>query len=188
MKKGIGQKLASSKGAKKILNKEATDLLSSLNKVVAAYGGQKKADEIEKGLIRILTKMYFAISNKQVEYSEFLKADRPLREAFKIVSLIWGGRLKKIEKGKDPKVVVNEAFQNVQKFWKEVENVLVKGLTPVVKPKNIQLIRETLTFLRDPEFIKFVAKNEDLEEARLELEMSMDGYCSIELSDNIAFD
>ena len=185
MKKGLGQKLATSKGAKKILNKEATDLLSSLHKVVTSYSNAKKADEIEKGLIRILTKMYFAIDNKQVAYEDFLKADRPLREAFKIVSLIWGGRLRKVEKGKDPKEVIQEAFSNVQKYWKEVESVLVKGLTPIVKPKNLQLIRETLTYLRDPEFIKYVAKNEDLEEARLELEMAMDGTSSFFFSKKI---
>ena len=89
MKKGIGQKLATSKGAKKVLNKEALELLNSLHKVVEAYAGTKKADEIEASLIRILTKMYFAISNKQVTSQEFLKADRPLREAFKIVSNIF---------------------------------------------------------------------------------------------------
>eukprot|EP01091_Cochliopodium_minus_P000461 TRINITY_DN1042_c0_g1_i1.p1 TRINITY_DN1042_c0_g1~~TRINITY_DN1042_c0_g1_i1.p1 ORF type:complete len:397 (-),score=136.57 TRINITY_DN1042_c0_g1_i1:144-1334(-) len=187
MKKGIGQKLATSKSAKKILNKEATDLLSSLHKVVTAHSGIKKADDIEKGILRILTKMYFAISNKQVAYEEFLKADKPLREAFKIVSLIWGGRLR-VEKGKDPKIFIQEFFQNVQKYWKEVENVIIKNLTPIVKTKNLQLIRDTLTFLRDPEFIRFVAKSDELEDARLELEMSMDGYCSIELSEGITFD
>jgi hypothetical protein len=91
MKKGVAQKIATSKGgksaAKKVLSPEVMGLLSALKQTVELYAGKQQAEELENAMIRIITKLYFAVDTKQVPIRDLLPADKYLREALKQLSL-----------------------------------------------------------------------------------------------------
>jgi len=183
IKKGLAQKIGTSKGGKKMVknlfNSEVMELLSSLNKVITAYSTPKKAEEIENNIIKIITKIYFLIEGEKVGLEEFLKADKPLRQGLKTLSNAWGNwnANRRQKKG-----WLETAFAAVNKNFKEVEKVLVRLTTPFLRPKNIVRIQYTLAFLSNMEFLKFVAKNDKLEDDRLELELAMDNYTAIEIN------
>jgi hypothetical protein len=49
---------------------------------------------MENNMIRIITKLYFAVDTKQVPIRDLVPADKFLREALKYLSLVWGGRFR----------------------------------------------------------------------------------------------
>lgn len=61
MKKGVAQKIATSKGgksaAKKVLNAEVMGLLNALKITIECYAGKERAEEMENNMIRIITKV-----------------------------------------------------------------------------------------------------------------------------------
>ncbi len=50
---------------------------------IECYAGKQRAEEMENNMIRIITKLYFAVDTKQVAIKDLLPADRYLREALK---------------------------------------------------------------------------------------------------------
>lgn len=184
MKKGIAQSVATSKGgksaAKKVLSPEVMALLGALKQTFELYAGKQQAEEMENAMIRIITKLYFAVDTKQVPIRDLMPADKHLREALKQISLVWGGRFRNaLTRGQPPKE--KEALNKVTENMEEVEKILVKSLQGVLQPKNIALIRSTLAFLKDHKYLTFVIEDERLEDPRTDLEAAIDSYNSIEI-------
>lgn len=184
MKKGVAQKLATSKGgksaAKKVLNAEVMALLNALKTTIECYAGKERAEEMENNMIRIITKLYFAVDTKQVPIRDLVPADKFLREALKNVSLVWGGRFRSaLTRGQPPKE--KEAIEKIVLNMNKIEDILVKALSNVLQPKNIALIRSTLGFVKDPKYLTFVVEDPRLEQPRCDLEFAIDQYNAIEL-------
>ncbi len=137
MKKGMAQKIATSKGgksaAKKVMSPEVMGLLAALKQTFELYAGKQQAEELENAMIRIITKLYFAVDTKQVRNAgvcivssdaskvairDLLPADKYLREALKQISLVWGGRFRNaLTRGQPPKE--KEALNKVRKKREE---------------------------------------------------------------------
>merc|ERR1712000_151293 len=184
MKKGLAQKVATSKGgksaAKKVLSPEVMGLLSALKQTFELYAGKQQAEELENAMIKIITKLYFAVDTKQVPIRDLLPADKYLREALKQISLVWGGRFRNaLTRGQPPKE--KEALIKVTENMEKIEVLLLKRLATVPQPKSISLIRSTLSFLKDHKYLTFVIEDDRLEEPRCELEQAIDQYNSIEI-------
>ena len=184
MKKGLAQKVATSKGgksaAKKVLPPEAMALLTALKTTIEAFAGKEQAEELENAMIKIITKLYFAVDTKQVRITDLKPADQYLREALKNVSLVWGGRFRNaLTRGQPPKE--KEALDKVSTCMDKIEVLLIKQLGNVLQPKSISLIRSTLKFLKDQKYLTYVIEEEELEQPREALESAIDAYCSIEI-------
>lgn len=172
MKKGMAQKIATSKGgksaAKKVLNAEVMGLLNALKKTIECYAGKERAEEMENNMIRVITKLYFAVDQKQVSIHDLLPADKFLREALKYVSLVWGGRYRNaLTRGQPP--AEKEALDKVVANMNKIEDLLIKSLSNVLQPKNIALIRATIAFFKDQKYLTFVVEDARLEEPRSKL-------------------
>jgi hypothetical protein len=103
-----------------------------------------------------------------------------LREALKQLSLVWGGRFRTaLTRGQPPKE--KEALNKVTENMDKIEALLLKSLTNVLQPKNIALIRSTLTFLKDHKYLTFVIEDERLEQPRTDLEAAIDQYNAVEI-------
>jgi hypothetical protein len=184
MKKGMAQKIATSKGgksaAKKVLSPEVMGLLAALKQTFELYAGKQQAEELENAMIRIITKLYFAVDTKQVAIRDLLPADKYLREALKQISLVWGGRFRNaLTRQQPPKE--KEALNKVSENMEKIEVLLLKSLSNVLQPKNIALIRSTLAFLKDHKYLTFVIEDARLEEPRSDLEAAIDQYNAVEL-------
>lgn len=169
MKKGMAQKIATSKGgksaAKKVLNAEVMGLLSALKTTIEAYAGKERAEEMENNMIRVITKLYFAVDQKQVSIHDLLPADKYLREALKHLSLVWGGRYRNaLTRGQPP--AEREALTKVVTAMTKIEDLLIKSLSNILQPKNIALIRSTIAFFKDYKYLTFVIDDDRLEEPR----------------------
>lgn len=46
------------------------------SKFIKRYAGKEQAEELENSMIRIITKLYFAVDTKQVPIRELLPADK----------------------------------------------------------------------------------------------------------------
>ena len=163
-----------------MLSPEVMGLLAALKQTFELYAGKQQAEELENAMIRIITKLYFAVDTKQVPIRELMPADKYLREALKHISLVWGGRYRNaLTRGQPPKE--KEALDKVTANMEEIERILVKTLQGHLQPKNIALIRSTLAFLKDHKYLTFVIEDPRLEEPRYELEAAIDSYNSIEI-------
>jgi hypothetical protein len=96
-----------------------------------------------------------------------------LREALKQLSLVWGGRFRNaLTRGQPPKE--KEALNKVSENMDKIEALLLKSLSNVLQPKNIALIRSTLSFFKDHKYLTFVIEDERLEQPRSDLEAAID--------------
>jgi len=78
---------------KSIVNEETTTLLVSLKRIVKAEAGAaKKADDLERNILKITVKVYMLIEARVLNAEEFLPADKPVREAFELLVRIYNGR------------------------------------------------------------------------------------------------
>jgi hypothetical protein len=70
MKKRVAGNAATSplgkKVVKSIINEETSALLNALKRIIKKVSGQKKADEIEKNIIKIAIKSFMLVENKKI--------------------------------------------------------------------------------------------------------------------------
>jgi len=99
---------------KAIVNEETRTLLDALKRIVKSESGSvKKADDLEKNIIRIAVKSFLLVENKQLQADDFLVADKPLREAFELMVKVFNGR-KRVKPEK-----IEEALKKVEILLKK---------------------------------------------------------------------
>lgn len=160
-KKNLASKTASSPIGKKVmkalLNEETTTLINSLKRIVRKESGQKKADEIEKNIIKIAVKSYLLVENKTLKGEAFLVADKPLRDAFELMAKIFNGR----HRVKSDKIA--EACDRVVEHFKKAEEVITNLLAPHLKAKNMIRITQTFSAIANRDFLSKVYQDDELE-------------------------
>jgi len=146
MKKNIAGHVMTSSIGKKIIPPQARGLLKGLRNIIAKVINPKKAEEVEKGIIKLVVKAKICIDDKKVTEEEFLQADAPLRKAFNIVVDLYdyfGEPLS--EKSK-------MSFQVAAGHMKEVGTILTNLMKPHVQPKNLQRLIDIFDVLGSVDF------------------------------------
>mmetsp|Transcript_29357 Transcript_29357/g.32621 ORF Transcript_29357/g.32621 Transcript_29357/m.32621 type:complete len:339 (+) Transcript_29357:256-1272(+) len=173
-KKAVATKLSTSKVGKgvikKVINDETAALLVSIRRIIKKTSGPKKADEIEKNIIKLAVKSYLLIDRKKLQGDEFLVADKPLREAFELLIKCFNGRGRV-----DPKVLQG-AFVRVEEMLKNAETVITNLLAPHLTPKNMFRISSTFGHLAHNDFLNQVFRDDTLEEDLEKLIDAMEYY------------
>jgi len=122
LKKAAAGKIAVSgvgkKAMKTAINEETKMLIDALKTIVCKVHDQRKADEIEEHLIKIILKCFLLERNGDVTMEDFLKADAPLREAFELLIHMRDCR---------HRMSAERASENLRKVHlliKQVENII----------------------------------------------------------------
>jgi len=154
---------------KAIINEETTTLLTALKNIVGKED-QKRAEDLEKNIIKIAVKAYLLIERNKLDGEEFLKADRPLRAAFEQLARCYNGRNR----------VQNDAFMEalvrVESMLREAEEIITNLLAPHLTAKNLFRISSAFGTLADAKFLSRVFSDESLEEELEKLIDAMEYY------------
>jgi len=143
---------------KAIVNEETTTLLNALKRIVKSESGSaKKAEDLEKNIIKIAVKAFLLIENKVLTADDFLVADKPLREAFELMVKVFNGR----GRVKDDKI--SSALTKVEELLKKAEEVITNLLAPHLTSKNMLRISSTFGCIANEAFLNAVFRNESLE-------------------------
>eukprot|EP01121_Diplochlamys_sp_Union-15-3_P001550 TRINITY_DN1133_c0_g1_i1.p1 TRINITY_DN1133_c0_g1~~TRINITY_DN1133_c0_g1_i1.p1 ORF type:complete len:335 (-),score=73.77 TRINITY_DN1133_c0_g1_i1:34-1038(-) len=144
---GIGKSVI-----KKVINDETAALLISIRKIVKKEANAKKADELEKNIIKLAVKAYLLIDRNKLKGDDFLIADGPLRAAFELLIKCFNGR------GRVEPKILSDAFKRVEGMLKKAETVITNLLAPHLTPKNMFRISSTFGYLANAEFLEKVFK------------------------------
>jgi len=161
-KKNIASKTATSALGKKVMktivNEETTALINSLKKIIRKESGNpKRADEVEKNIIKIAVKAYLLVDNGTLTADEFLVADKPLREAFELMIKIFNGR-NRVKKER-----ILEAIDKVVEHLKKAEEIVTNLLAPQLTSKNMIRISATFASIANRNFMEHVYADAELE-------------------------
>eukprot|EP01120_Amphizonella_sp_Union-15-10_P004837 TRINITY_DN1559_c0_g1_i3.p1 TRINITY_DN1559_c0_g1~~TRINITY_DN1559_c0_g1_i3.p1 ORF type:complete len:374 (+),score=129.04 TRINITY_DN1559_c0_g1_i3:90-1211(+) len=155
---------------KKVINDETAALLISIRKIVKKESNAKKADELEKNIIKLAVKSYLLIDKGKLRGDDFLIADSPLREAFELLIKCFNGR------GRVEPKVLSDAFRRVEGMLHRAETVITNLLAPFLTPKNMFRISSTFGYLGNAEFLEKVFKDQSLEDELEKLIDAMEYY------------
>jgi len=175
VKKRAASKTATSvlgkKVMKAIVNEETTTLLNALKRIVKSESGSsKKADDLEKNIIKIAVKSFLLIENKVLTADDFLVADKPLREAFELMVKVFNGR------GRVKEEKIKEALGKVEELLKKAEEVITNLLAPHLTAKNMLRISSAFGCIANADFLMTVFRNDLLEEDLDKLIDAMEYY------------
>jgi len=163
---GVGKKVM-----KAIVNDETTTLINALKALVTVESGSsKKADELEKNIIKIAVKAYILVDNKDLKGEQFLVADKPLRDAFNLLVKVFNGR------GRAKKERVVEALQRVEADLKKAEKVITDLLQPYLSGKNMFSLASIFSTVANLKFLETVFYNDSVESELEKLVDAMDYY------------
>jgi len=174
-KKRAASKTATSvlgkKVMKAIVNEETTTLLNALKRIVKSESNSaKKADDLEKNIIKIAVKSFLLIENKVLTADDFLVADKPLREAFELMVKVFNGR------GRVKEEKIKEALAKVEELLKKAEEVITNLLAPHLTAKNMLRISSAFGCIASADFLMVVFRNDQLEEDLDKLIDAMEYY------------
>jgi hypothetical protein len=175
VKKAAASKTANSAVGKKVMkaivNDETTTLINALKALVTVESGSpKKADEMEKNIIKIAVKAYILVDNKDIKGEQFLVADKPLRDAFNLLVKVFNGR------GRAKKERVIEALQRVEADLKKAEKVITELLQPYISAKNMFRLSTIFSTVANLKFLETVFYNDTVESELEKLVDAMDYY------------
>jgi len=143
---------------KAIVNEETTTLLNALeNMVKVESGSAKKAEELEKNIIKIAVKSFLLIENKVLTADDFLVADKPAREAFELMVKVFNGR------NRASSEKITEALKRVEEHLHKAEEVITNLLAPHLTPKNMLRISAAFGCLANEKFLNTVFRTAELE-------------------------
>jgi len=173
-KNKVVSKTATSTVGKKVMkafvNEETTGLLSALKAIIKKESDSKKADDLEKNIIKIAVKSYLLIEKGKLDGDEFLRIDKPLRNAFDQLSRCYVDRYKISHEN------FVEELKAVEQLLKEAEETLTNLLAPFLTPKNLFRISSVFGTLADYQFLETVFADETLEEELDKLINAMEYY------------
>jgi len=174
-KKAAASKTANSAVGKKVMkaivNDETTTLINALKALVTVESGSsKKADELEKNIIKIAVKAYILVDNKDIKGEQFLIADKPLRDAFNLLVKVFNGR------GRAKKERVVEALVRVEADLKKAEKVITELLQPYISAQNMFRLTSIFSTVANLKFLETVFYNDSVESELEKLVDAMDYY------------
>jgi len=125
---------------------------------------------MEKNIIKIAVKSYLLIEKKKLDPDEFLKADKPLRQAFELLCRCFNGR-HRVQSN-----VLYEALVRIEQSLREAEEILTNLLAPFLTSKNLFRISSTFGVLADAKFLSRVFSDQSYDEELEKLVDAMEYY------------
>eukprot|EP01130_Rhizamoeba_saxonica_P005459 TRINITY_DN2184_c0_g1_i1.p1 TRINITY_DN2184_c0_g1~~TRINITY_DN2184_c0_g1_i1.p1 ORF type:complete len:334 (+),score=90.03 TRINITY_DN2184_c0_g1_i1:378-1379(+) len=163
---GIGKKVM-----RVIVNEETTALLTALKKIVRKdSGSNRKAEELERNIIKIAVKAFILIDDKKISADAFLVADGPIRSAFELLIKCFNGR------NRVRQDVLVDALARAVDFLKESEEIIAGLLESHLTPKNVLRLSSAFSVLADTAFLERVFTDEELENELEQLIDAMEYY------------
>jgi len=173
-KNKVVSKTATSAVGKKVMkafvNEETTGLLTALKAIIKKEYDVRKADDLEKNIIKIAVKSYLLIEKGKLDGDEFLRIDKPLRNAFDQLSRCYTDRYKISHEN------FVEELKAVERLLKEAEETLTNLLAPFLTPKNLFRISSVFGTISDYQFLETVFADQVLEEELDKLINAMEYY------------
>jgi len=147
----MGSTFFVTKGIKSLINEDTTALLAALKRVVKAEStSTKKADDLEKNILRITLKSYLLLESGNINAEDFLEADKALREAFELLVRIYNGR----ERVKPEKITA--ALKKVEAYFKQTEQLLEQVLSHHLTAKNMLRVNAIFSNIGDVKFLEAI--------------------------------
>jgi len=175
-KKNMGGKVAASGLGKKALPLEAKALLKALRKIVEVVEGDnsKKAEEIERNILKLLVKAKIHADNKAITLKDFLKADQPLRQSFEILNDCFDY----YEEDKNERIqkLLLEKFFKVERLLREVEKITSNMLKPHLQPKSLNRLKVVFDYLASTTFLTKVWNTPNIYDDLFQLVNAMNRY------------
>lgn len=177
IKKSVASKATSSSGGKKIIkevvNDETASLIGALKALVESQtGDKKKAEELEANMVKIAVKAYLLVDQKLLRGSDFLKADKPLREAFNRLSRVFNARFA----GKATKEAIIEALKKVAVDLTAARTIIQELMTPHLQTKNVYRLTSIFDTVASYDFLEAVFFEDKNESNLQKLVEAMDAY------------
>jgi hypothetical protein len=169
---GMVNKVVTSSIGRKALPKEMSQLLKSLRKIVSKVILPKKADDVEKAILKLTVKVRFLVDDKKVILKELARADIPLRQGFDIFVSVF-------EYYGDPRIRLDKKFNQAAKCFNDVKDILLSMLTPYLSKKYIDRFNLVFSVIGDEKFYLKVWNNADLFYELFMLTNSMSKYTQI---------
>lgn len=162
---GLGKKVM-----KTVLNEESMSLLTSMKRIVTKADGKKKAEEMEKNIIKLMVKGYLLVDGGKIEGESFLLADKPIRNAFELMARCYKSR------GRAKHEVLVEALGRVEGMLSEGERIITELLQPHLSPKNMFRLASTFGYLGSQKFLEKAFSDDELDEELEKLIDAMEYY------------
>jgi len=174
-KKNITGKVVATGFGKKALPVEAKELLKALHKIIAVVeGDNKKAEEIERNILKLLAKAKIHADNKTITIQDFLKADQPLRQSFEILNECFDfyedAKTERIQKA------LMEHFFKVERLLREVEKITSSILKPHLQPKSLNRIKVIFDYVASTQFLMKVWSTPNIYDDLFQLVNAMNRY------------
>jgi len=131
---------------------------------------QKKAEDLEKNIIKIAVKSYLLIEGKVLTADDFLVADKPLRDSFELMVKVYNGR------GRVKPEKITEALKKVELGLKKAEEILTNLLAPHLTPKNMLRISAAFGSIADVNFLAAAFNDAELDDDLDKLIDAMEYY------------
>eukprot|EP01105_Mastigella_eilhardi_P005264 TRINITY_DN17004_c0_g1_i1.p1 TRINITY_DN17004_c0_g1~~TRINITY_DN17004_c0_g1_i1.p1 ORF type:complete len:340 (+),score=124.91 TRINITY_DN17004_c0_g1_i1:59-1078(+) len=182
--KFVGSNLGKSSVESIVLNEQVRGLLQAFRALVKAYSNKAKADWVEQAFIKVAVKTYLEWQRKAITTNDLMKLDAPLREAFNLLDKIYRHSSKK------KAALLKDTFARVEKCFVEVELLLEELLRPLIRPKNIIMLKEVFAYVGNAEFMMSVwdlnlaDATGHMDECLFNLVNAMSKYTQIELNVN----
>lgn len=162
---GLGKKVM-----KTVLNEESLSLLTSMKRIVTKADGKKKAEELEKNIIKLMVKGYLLVDGNKIDGEAFLVADKPVRAAFELLAKCYKNRTRARHE------VLVEALGRVEGMLKEAERIITELLQPHLSPKNMFRLATTFGYLGSLKFLEKAFSDDELDEELEKLVDAMEYY------------
>jgi len=165
-KKNVGGNVATSSAGKTLIKefvgKDGVKVIDIVKKTVTLYESKKKAEEVENIIIRIAVKVILLWKNKDI-------TNENLVSAIPKVKAVWSDAIDFAEMSfaYDP-VKIKEHGDNLQKAFSDL-------LAEYITEKNLQALRDTMTYLVTKELLDVLFVNEAQEELKKELNRILRG-------------
>eukprot|EP01126_Amoeba_proteus_P010581 TRINITY_DN1413_c0_g1_i11.p1 TRINITY_DN1413_c0_g1~~TRINITY_DN1413_c0_g1_i11.p1 ORF type:complete len:186 (+),score=35.69 TRINITY_DN1413_c0_g1_i11:452-1009(+) len=177
LRKNVASKAVNSTAGKKIIkesvNEETATLIGALKTLVEnSTGDKKKSEELEANMVKLAVKAYLLVENKSLRGSDFLQADKPLREAFNRLGRIFNGRFA----GKAPKEAICEALKKVAHDLKQAQTIITELMLPHLQTKNLYRLNSIFDTVGSYEFLERVFFEDKNETDLQKLIDAMDSY------------
>eukprot|EP01101_Sappina_pedata_P004924 TRINITY_DN2158_c0_g2_i1.p1 TRINITY_DN2158_c0_g2~~TRINITY_DN2158_c0_g2_i1.p1 ORF type:complete len:198 (+),score=91.69 TRINITY_DN2158_c0_g2_i1:31-594(+) len=146
MKKNIAGHVMTSSLGKKAIPKQARDLLKGLHNIIAKVYNSKKAEEIERSIIKLVVKAKIIIDDKKVSEDDFFRADSPLRKAFNVIVDMYDYF------GEPLNDRMRASFKVAGDHLREVCTIMSGLMKPHIQPKNLARLHSVFDLLASEEF------------------------------------
>jgi len=154
---------------------EAKALLKALRKIIEVVeGDSKKAEEIERNILKLLVKAKIHADNKAITLKDFLKADQPLRQSFEILNDCFD--YYEDDKNERIQKLLLEKFFKVERLLREVEKITSNMLKPHLQPKSLNRLKVVFDYLASTAFLTKVWNTPNIYDDLFQLVNAMNRY------------